>query len=889
MALIEFNDLTDEALFTRVSTPLPVTDGTNTNCERSMFTDGAASRLTSTLTPMSAGDNAISVSVTLKRLDPNGTEYVVTQKDSESFSGDSIWEFAVNGTGASQGVQVAYRENAVGTFLFAATDAGAFPNDTDEHTIAFSCDITNRLIFIMIDGVKPSHSSENLVGGSPAATAQGTVHNLSVGSRHSAAFSSGVEANSGRIQIYTNQFKSEAQWLAKYNSEQALLGTNPECTAVSVPGISGGIGRTSFRSGLLRQPRWNRGTRRYVRGSDPEVVLNLSFIASWKTDNTGDSDNDQIALPLEASGTYNFTVHWGDGSSDIITVWNQSETTHTYASAGTFTITIAGTIDGFSFNNTGDDQKILDISNWGTLLLGDSSAYFSGCVNLTVSATDDLDTSAITTMQSCFSGCAALTTVPGITAWDTSNVTTMRSMFSTATLFNQDLNGWDTSSVTDMLFLFSNATTFNGAVGDWDVTSVTGMDFLFAGAVAFNQPIDDWTTTVLETTSSMFSGADAFNQSVDSWNMSSVTTMANMFKSCNVYNKSMNSWNVEAVLTMADMFSGATLFNGNITSWTPSACTDMSSLFQSAGAFNQAINGWDVSAVTDMNSMFFSATAFNQDLNSWTVTSVLNMLNTFRGATLFNGNITSWAPTSCTDMSFLFAATAFNQAIGGWDVSSVLIMRSMFDEAASFNQALTSWTTTSVTDMNAMFEGATLFNQSIDAWNVAAVTDMSSMFRLAPAFNQVLSGWTTTAVLDMNEMFRGATAFNQDITGWDVAAVTDMSVMFLGATAFNQAVGGWTTSALTTVSNMFNGATAFDQNLAAWDVLELTTAAAMFSGVTLSTTNWSNLLIGWEGQAVLDNVTLDGGSSLFSAGAAATARAALISDHTWTITDGGAA
>ena len=87
---------------------------------------------------------------------------------------------------------------------------------------------------------------------------------------------------------------------------------------------------------------------------------------------------------------------------------------------------------------------------------------------------------------------------------------------------------------------------------------------------------------------------------------------------------------------------------------------------------------------------------------------------------------------------------------------------------------------------------------------------------------------------------------------------------------------------------MFDGATAFDQDLGDWDIVALTDAGTMFAGVTLSTANYDALLIGWEANTHNSSVALDGGNSTFSAGAAATARADLVTDS-WSITDGGAA
>ncbi len=64
----------------------------------------------------------------------------------------------------------------------------------------------------------------------------------------------------------------------------------------------------------------------------------------------------------------------------------------------------------------------------------------------------------------------------------------------------------------------------------------------------------------------------------------------------------------------------------------------------------------------------------------------------------------------------------------------------------------------------------------------------------------------------------------------------------------------------------------------------------MFDGVALSTANYDALLIGWAAQAVQSSVTFDGGDSKYTGGgAAATARAYLISNFSWSISDGGIA
>ena len=412
-----------------------------------------------------------------------------------------------------------------------------------------------------------------------------------------------------------------------------------------------------------------------VKGLTTGGVVNLTdFISVWDT--TLGDENPSIQLPLSPTGNYNFSVNWGDGNIDTITAYDQAEVTHAYATGGVYTVTITGTIEGWTFIYSGDAAKLTSITNIGPLKLGNVNSYFVGCSNLTtIGGTFDLI--GTTDFNSMFENCTSLTSVNGIGSWNVSSVTTMNSMFGNTAVFNQDISGWDVSSVIDMNYMFGDATSFNQPLNSWDVSSVNDMSNMFANATAFNQPLN-------------------------SWNVSAVTNMYQMFVEATSFNQPLNSWNVSSVTNMNSTFTGATSFNGNISSWDTSAVTDMHSMFEGATSFNQPLNSWNVSSVTDMIYMFSSATAFNQPLNSWDVSAV-------------------------TDMNYMFAyATAFNQDISGWDVSSVTNMNSMFGDATSFNQDISLWDVSNVTDMAYMFEAAYSFNQDISGWDVSAVTVMVS-------------------------------------------------------------------------------------------------------------------------------------------------------------------
>ena len=201
------------------------------------------------------------------------------------------------------------------------------------------------------------------------------------------------------------------------------------------------------------------------------------FISKWDTSQPGISANTQITLPLVSSGSYDFDVNWGDGSTAHITSFKQPEVTHTYEKKGKYTITIKGLIKGWRFNGGGDALKLIDISHWGDLKVGNKGKYFKGCANLRGSFVDKLDTSGTTNFREFFAGCSKFN--GDISDWDTSEVRNMHSMFHKALKFNSDISAWDTSEVTNMKLLFHTALSFKGNIDHWDVGMVTSFDFMF--------------------------------------------------------------------------------------------------------------------------------------------------------------------------------------------------------------------------------------------------------------------------------------------------------------------------------------------------------------------------------------------------------------------------
>lgn len=142
-----------------------------------------------------------------------------------------------------------------------------------------------------------------------------------------------------------------------------------------------------------------------------------------KTDLPGASGSTQFILGVNNGTPYDYTVSWGDGTS--VSYVATGNPTHTYASAGTYTISIAeNTPDRFpviACGASGDQKKVLQIAQWGDVVWKSMYTAFSGCTNLTITATDHARANLmiVVSFQQAFQGCTSLTSFPAI---DTSHV-----------------------------------------------------------------------------------------------------------------------------------------------------------------------------------------------------------------------------------------------------------------------------------------------------------------------------------------------------------------------------------------------------------------------------------------------------------------------------------
>jgi surface protein len=488
-----------------------------------------------------------------------------------------------------------------------------------------------------------------------------------------------------------------------------------------------------------------------------------------------------------------------------------------------------------------------------------------------------------------------------LTSWDQSERT---HTYTTGGTFDISITGqfegWRVFNYADKLKIVE--------VKRWGILYISSIDGAFQGCsnLTISAP-DILNTSGITTFYRWFADCSVMVNipNMEQWDTSTVTSMYGVFTRCYLFNQGLNGWDLSNVVTTAEMFAQCTAFNGDITSWDVSNISSLGGasfdrgMFSDCENFNQDIGGWDVSGCTNLLGMLGNCSNFDQNLNSWDTSNVISFNGLFFGCASYNQPMSNWDVSNGTDFyRMLGGCSVFNQDLPwNFKTTGTINMTSMFIDAISFNADISGWNVTRVTKMGEMFTRCINFNSDISAWDVSNVLYFTSflnitdrgMFDGCSNFDQDISGWDVSNALWMDSMFANCTNFNQDIGSWDVSNVETMRRMFYHAPTFDQDISSWDVSNVTNMLFMFSEASSFNQDIGSWDIISVTNMSSMFSSATLSTTNYDALLIGWEVQSVQNNVTFDGGNSAYSSGsAAATARAALISDHSWTITDGGA-
>ena len=186
-------------------------------------------------------------------------------------------------------------------------------------------------------------------------------------------------------------------------------------------------------------------------------------------------------------------------------------------------------------------------------------------------------------------------------------------------------------------------------------------------------------------------------------------------------------------------------------------------------------------------------------------------------------------------------------------------------------------------DASNQFRGCTALT-TVPLLNLSSCTNASNMFAYCTTL-------TTVPLFNLSSLTNAYTMFYEctsltTVPLFDLSKVTDASYMFYLCTSLTT-VPLFNLSNCTSMHSMFRQCTALT-TVPLLNLSKVTNATSMFLGVTLTTQSYSNFLINLATQPLQSGVSFHGGNSKYNL-TAAIARAYLISNFGWTITDGGAA
>jgi len=219
----------------------------------------------------------------------------------------------------------------------------------------------------------------------------------------------------------------------------------------------------------------------------PPPIDTTSFITTWEIL----SSNESITIPTKSGSLYNYSIEWGDDTSNEGV---SGDISHNYSSPGIYEVKISGDFPRIFFNNLGDRDKILSINQWGAIKWSSLAHAFKGCSNLTITAIDAPDLSIVTSMSAAFKSCISLNN--NLNHWNVGNIQRMDFLFEAASIFNQDLSAWNTSSVSNMQGVFKNATNFNQNISNWNFSQVTNMTRFFSNSGLSTENYDTFLATI---------------------------------------------------------------------------------------------------------------------------------------------------------------------------------------------------------------------------------------------------------------------------------------------------------------------------------------------------------------------------------------------------------
>jgi len=201
-------------------------------------------------------------------------------------------------------------------------------------------------------------------------------------------------ANNPLVTTFSNCFLNSTLPTATYSDMLVSLDANNNNLNVPFHGGNSKYNSIGYigRHNLITNKTWTITDG----GVDTSVVFQLE-IDTTIAGTTGVGN-----FELRGAGTRQYTVDWGDGN---VSTGLTGDVTHTYASAGIYTISVAGLFPRVFYNQTGDRLKVKKILSFGDIVWSAFLNSFLGCENLTDINGVISNGQAVTTFFQCWNNC----------------------------------------------------------------------------------------------------------------------------------------------------------------------------------------------------------------------------------------------------------------------------------------------------------------------------------------------------------------------------------------------------------------------------------------------------------------------------------------------------
>lgn len=218
-----------------------------------------------------------------------------------------------------------------------------------------------------------------------------------------------------------------------------------------------------------------------------DITSNYDMVIDTTLDSTGSKT---VSIPMVLGGTYDYWIDWGDGTSSTqITVYNDTNATHTYVADGEYTIRLIGTLDQLEY--TGNIAACLKEVTKCNLAFSVIKNMFKGCTNLTnVVESIFSQTTMPTTAESVFEGCSKFGMIPVGLFDNMSGILSFRNTFKGTSIINIPTGLFDSNnSATDFSGVFENCARLVAIPMNLfkNNTSVTTFANAFMGDIALTE------------------------------------------------------------------------------------------------------------------------------------------------------------------------------------------------------------------------------------------------------------------------------------------------------------------------------------------------------------------------------------------------------------------